>query len=226
MRRTDRLFEIIQILRNAAAPVKAADIAAALEISKRTIYRDIATLQAMRTPIEGAPGLGYMLRRGYDLPPINFDVEEAEAIAVGLSLITRTGDKSLLSAAKRAARKLHNAAPANDTLITSDWGTKPPVNADPADIRAAIRTEVKLALNYQTPDAAPTNRTVLPIAMIYYIETTVLVAWCELRQDFRHFRLDRITDCTTLPDTFTGQGKTLRAAWETSRAAENWGQQS
>lgn len=220
MRRTDRLFEIIQILRSAGAPVKAADIAETLEISKRTIYRDIATLQSMRTPIEGAPGLGYMLRRGYDLPPINFDVEEAEAIAVGLSLITRTGDKSLLSAAKRAARKLHDAAPANDTLITSNWGTEPPANADPADIRAAIRTEVKLALNYQTPDAAPTDRTVQPIAIIYYVETTVLVAWCELRQDFRHFRLDRINQCTTLTDTFTGQGKSLRATWEISRDPE------
>lgn len=174
----------------------------------------------MRTPIEGAPGLGYMIRRGYDLPPINFDVEEAEAIAVGLSLITRTGDKSLLNAAKRAARKLHSAAPATDTLITSDWGTEPPVNVDPAEIRAAIRDEVKLVLSYHARDSTPSERTVLPIAMIYYIESTVLVAWCELRQDFRHFRLDRISRCKQLSDNFNGQGSRLRAEWEKSREAE------
>ena len=115
MPKSDRLFEVIQILRAATAPMKANDIATLLEVSKRTVYRDIATLQAMRTPIYGEAGISYVMQHGYDLPPINFDEDEAEAITIGLSMIARTGDAQLLKAAKCAARKLSGAAPPKPT---------------------------------------------------------------------------------------------------------------
>lgn len=220
MAKSDRLFEVIQLLRASQGPMKAHDIAVALEVSKRTVYRDIATLQAMRTPIEGAAGIGYVMRRGYDLPPINLDADEAEAITVGLSLIARTGDPGLLSAARRAARKLSEAAPDTSALIASRWGASAPTHVDPATVRMAIRSEQKLALAYGDADGATTNRVVWPIALIYYVDTAMLVAWCELRTDFRHFRLDRVAHCDVLTEGFTGQGAALREQWEIALKAE------
>jgi predicted DNA-binding transcriptional regulator YafY len=112
MRRADRLFDIIQRLRTASAPVTAAMLADALEITPRTVYRDIATLQARRVPIEGAPGLGYVLRRGFDLPPLMFTTEEIEAIAVGARLVARTGDPGLQAAADSVLSKVTVVLPA------------------------------------------------------------------------------------------------------------------
>ena len=195
-------------------------IAEELEVSKRTIYRDIATLQAMRTPIYGEAGVGYVIREGYDLPPINFDQEEAEAITVGLSMVARTGDQHLLTAAKRAARKLHDAAPMVDHLIASSWGVQPPENVDLRDLREAIRAEHKLAISYRTEDGRESNRTVLPLALIFYFDNVLLVAWCELRQAFRHFRVDRLQNTCLTGESFGGQGKALREDWNaTQRAA-------
>ena len=122
--KTTRFFEIIQLLRDAKKPLLARDLATVLEVSVRTVYRDIASLQAMQTPILGEPGVGYVMRKGYDLPPINLDVDEAEAIAVGLSLVARTGDPGLWRAAGRASRKLHEAAPGTRKLVTSSWGVE------------------------------------------------------------------------------------------------------
>jgi len=122
MSKSTRFSEVIQLLRSATKPILAREIAAALEVSVRTVYRDIASLQAMQAPILGEPGVGYVMRKGYDLPPINLDVDEAEAIAVGLSLIARTGDAGLWRAAGRAARKLQEAAPGTRKLVTSSWG--------------------------------------------------------------------------------------------------------
>ena len=217
MTKTSRFFEIIQILRAADKPVMAKDIAQELEVSKRTIYRDIATLQAMRTPIHGEAGVGYVIREGYDLPPINFDQEEAEAITVGLSMVARTGDADLLKAAKRAARKLHDTAPAVDHLITSSWGAVPTDAVDMKAIRAAIREEKKLEIHYRTESGAESSRVVLPLALIFYFDSVLLVAWCELRCGFRHFRIDRMTACHTTDDHFIGQGEALRLEWDTSQ---------
>ncbi len=215
MPKSDRLFEVIQILRAATAPMKADDIAALLEVSKRTVYRDIATLQAMRTPIYGEAGIGYVMRHGYDLPPINFDEDEAEAITIGLSMIARTGDAQLLKAAKRAARKLSEAAPQTNTLIASSWGTDASEHIDPYHIRQAIRSETKLRVLYTDADDTQSERIIWPLILIYYADNNMLAAWCELRGDFRHFRLDRMTKCTTEPEQFLGQGATLRRIWET-----------
>ncbi len=217
MAKTNRFFEIIQILRAADKPVLAKDIAQELEVSKRTIYRDIATLQAMRTPIHGEAGVGYIIRESYDLPPINFDQEEAEAITVGLSMVARTGDAELLKAAKRAARKLHDVAPAAEHLITSSSGAQPTDAVDMKAIRTAIREEEELKVHYRAKDGIETTRVVLPLAMIFYFDNVLLVAWCQLRRDFRHFRTDRMIKCYASGENFRGQGKVLRSKWDASQ---------
>lgn len=217
MRRTERLFDIIQYLRRTARPVTAAELAQMLEVSERTIYRDIAALQAARTPIEGEAGIGYILRPSYDLPPLNFDVEELEAITVGLSLLARTGDDALNSAAARVSGKIEAMQESLTGLKVSDWGIddqSQSLGVDPSLVRQAIREERKLRFTYQSLDDRETFRTVQPIAIVYYISVIVVTAWCELREDFRHFRLDRISDCDLLDDNFTGEGAALRRAWE------------
>ena len=214
MPKTTRLFDVIQVLRAATGPVQARDIARKLEVSVRTVYRDIASLQAMQTPILGEPGVGYVMRKGYDLPPINFDADEAEAISVGLSLIARTGDPGLWQAAGRASRKLHEAAPATRRLLTSSWGVDSVPSVDLSALRRAIRNETKLDVVYRDAEKQETRRTIWPLVLIYYVDNALIVAWCELRQGLRHFRLDRIIGCGVLDEDFAGLGDALIARWE------------
>jgi predicted DNA-binding transcriptional regulator YafY len=219
MRRTDRLFEIIQILRAAKAPLSSARIAERLEVSQRTIYRDIATLQAMRTPIEGEAGIGYIMRKEYDLPPLNFDERELEAIVVGLSLLGRTGDTALEAAARRVLSKIDVSRAGADTLRCDDWGVPPERQGDLDQLRQAIRDERALRIRYRDGKDAETERVILPIALTYYIEVVVLSAWCTLRKDFRHFRADRVLECRPLDRFFTGKGDELRQLMD---AGDDW----
>lgn len=214
MSKTTRMFDLIQLLRAAKGPVLARDMADTLEVSIRTVYRDIATLQAMQTPILGEPGVGYVMRKGYDLPPINFDCDEAEAVSVGLGLIARTGDPGLWRAAGRAARKLHEAAPGTRRLVTSSWGVENAPCVDLSALRRAIRQETKLGIVYRDVDDRKTDRDIWPLVLIYYVDAALLVAWCELRRALRHFRLDRIVACRPLDDNFAGLGDALIAQWE------------
>jgi len=136
MRKASRLFEIIQILRVARRPVTAATIAERLEVTVRSVYRDIAALQAMRVPIDGERGIGYILRPGFDLPPLMFSIEETEAVIVGLALIERTGDKELTQAAKKVAQKIAAAVPKPLRQLVSArslhaWG---PIAPEPANV--------------------------------------------------------------------------------------------
>ena len=214
MSRSARLFEVIQVLRSANGPILARDIARTLEVSIRTVYRDIASLQAMQTPIVGERGIGYVMRKGYDLPPINFDVEEAEAVSVGLSLIARTGDVALWRAAERAARKLQECAPGTRRLVTSAWGMNSAPKVDLADVRKAIRNETKMQITYRDLAEQETRRVIWPLVLVYYLDAAMIVAWCELRQDMRHFRLDRIAHCRVTDDDFRGRGEPLIDRWE------------
>ncbi len=213
MRRTDRLFEIIQILRSESRSITADEIATRLEVSVRTIYRDIQTLQAMRTPIEGEAGIGYIMRQGYDLPALNFSVDEIEAIVVGLSLISRTGDKGLLKAANRVSEKIGSVRDRLDSLQVSNWGAAEPSSVDPETLRVAIREERKIELLYRDEQGIESQRKVRPIGIIYYVEAIVLIAWCELRNDFRHFRVDRMTSSKPLNVFFKHKGNKMRQAW-------------
>lgn len=225
MNRSTRLFEIIQILRRARGPVTAAAMAAELEVTTRTIYRDVVSLQAMRVPIVGEAGVGYILRPGYDLPPMNFTAEEVEAIVVGLALIGRTGDPGLARAAASVGRKISAMLPDGKThpvddpsVFASGWSAVPAGGVDLARVRRAIREEERLAIVYIDEQGARTERTILPIALAYFIEAVVIAAWCELRGDFRHFRADRMLECRPDGTRFTGRGAALRSMWrETQR---------
>jgi len=220
MSRPTRMFEIIQLLRTAKTPVTAEEIGNALEVSKRTAYRDIAALQSMRIPIDGEAGIGYIMRPGFDLPPLAFDSDEVEAIVVGLALLTRTGDSGLQRAAKRVASKIGDSLPdqadsnfANDALHVSSWNSIPETTINISLLRHAIRDEEKLSLSYSNAKKQSTERIILPLAIIYYIDVIVLTAWCELREDFRHFRVDRLSKCDLTGRFFSGEGNQLRDSW-------------
>lgn len=217
MQRIPRMFEVIQILRGARGPVSAEALAAKLEVSARTIYRDIASLQAMRIPIEGEAGVGYVMRRGYDLPPLNFDLEEIEALRVGLLLLTRTGDSTLQRAAKRISAKIDALHDEEDWLQVAPWGA--PLD-DPekgcvslADIRDAIRSARKLRLTYRDEKGDETERVVRPVGIVYHLECVMIAAWCEMRGGFRHFRTDRVWGCDVREERFAGQAEALRGLW-------------
>lgn len=220
MRKASRLFEIIQILRLSRRVVTAAEIAEQLEVTPRSIYRDIAALQAMRVPIEGERGLGYILRPGFDLPPLMFSVEETEAIVLGLALLERTADTGLKQAARRVNAKIAAAVPVPLRQVLQGnalqaWGSIAPApeGIDLAMVRAAIRDERKLLIDYRDELANATERTVRPLALVYYSATAVIVAWCELRKAIRNFRADRVEDCQPLEDFFLGEGNALRELW-------------
>src|SRR4051812_26000503 len=223
MGRSTRMFEVIQVLRGARKPMTALAIAERLEVNKHTIYRDIAALQAMRIPIEGEAGIGYVMRRGFDLPPLMFDADEVEAIVVGLALLRRTGDAGLQMAAASVGTKIAEVLPQETgntidlrTLHVSTWGASVP-GIDMKAVRRAIREERKLRLGYLDAGNQPTQRVVRPLALVYYVEVTVLAGWCELRDDFRHFRVDRIASLKLLAERFVGQGNGLRSLWEQTR---------
>lgn len=217
MHRSSRLFEIIQILRNQVRPITADQIAGMLEVSTRTIYRDIATLQSMRTPIDGEAGIGYLMRSGYDLPPLNFGPDEIEAIVVGLSLLSRTGDEGLKKAAKRVSEKIDGVRENIQSLHVSDWGVDKLSTVDMGELRRSIRENQKIEIKYIDESSKESARIILPIAIIYYTEVIVLVAWCQLREDFRHFRVDRILSSHSLDEYFGDIAINLREVWRNTQ---------
>ena len=227
MRRSDRLFDIIQRLRTARGPTTAAALAEELEVTVRTVYRDVATLQARRVPIEGAPGLGYMLRRGFDLPPLMFTIEEIEAIAVGARLVARTGDPGLQAAAESVMSKVTVVLPealraqlTAAAFFVSGSGAPVPEGVDLSAVRQAIRDERKLHIVYGDEKRIRTQRTIWPIAIAYYVQATLICGWCELRQDYRHFRADQITALTVLEDCYPSDNGRLMAEWLALRRNE------
>ena len=220
MRKASRLFEIIQILRLAKRPVTAAAIAEKLEVAPRSIYRDVAALQAMRVPIAGDRGVGYILRPGFELPPLMFSIEETEAMVLALALLDRTGDVELKKAAERVNQKIAAAIPsplrqAFETRSLHAWGAvaPAPTGVDLAAVRRAIRDERKLAIVYRDELGRLTERTIWPLALIYYSDVANIVAWCELRQALRNFRTDRVQQSAPIDDFFRGAGDRLRALW-------------
>ncbi|MDM9620123.1 YafY family protein [Rhizobium sp. S96] len=220
MRKASRLFEIIQILRLARKPMTAAAMAETLEVTVRSIYRDIVALQAMRVPIEGGRGIGYIMRPGFDLPPLMFSIEEMEAIVLSLALLERTGDDELKQAAKRVNQKIAGAVPAPlrqamEGKALYAWGSSAPspVGLDLGLVRRAIRDEQKLTLDYRDELGRATERMIRPIALIYYSQTANIVAWCELRKAIRNFRSDRVEHCAPAQSYFKGEGDGLRQLW-------------
>ena len=224
MARSTRLFEIIQLLRQASKPVTASAIAEALEVTQRTVYRDMAALQARRVPIVGEAGVGYVMRSGYDLPPLMFNADEVEAVVVGLALLGRTGDRDLERAASSAAAKIFEVLPDHAQrsvpLQVSRWTRIPDLGDRVADLRHAIRDCDELEIAYLDLKDVRTSRNVRPLALIYYVDAVVLAAWCEWRQAFRHFRVDRIEACRRTGRQFADEAGALRRNWEQERADE------
>jgi predicted DNA-binding transcriptional regulator YafY len=227
MRRSDRLFDIIQRLRTARGPMTAAALAEELEVTVRTVYRDVATLQARRVPIEGAAGIGYLLRRGFDLPPLMFTTEEVEAISVGARLVARTGDPGLQEAAESVLSKVTTVLPealraqlSSAPIFVSASGAPVAESVDLSVVRQAIRDERKLDIGYVDEKGARSRRVVWPIAVAYYVQATLVCAWCELRRDYRHFRADRITALTVLDERYPSDNGRLMAEWLALRRSE------
>ena len=220
MRRSDRLFDIIQRLRTASGPMTAAALAADLEVTPRTVYRDIATLQARRVPIEGAAGVGYLLRRGFDLPPLMFTVDEVEAIAVGARMVRRLRDPKLQEAAESVLAKVTVVVPdalraslAASPVFVSEGDAVAATGVDMAELRAAIRDSRKLHIAYADESGRRTHRTIWPIAMAYYVDVTLVGAWCELRADYRNFRVERIQSSKVLEEHFDQENGRLFREW-------------
>jgi predicted DNA-binding transcriptional regulator YafY len=220
MRRADRLFDIIRVLRAARRPVTAAALAAQLEVTVRTVYRDIATLQARRVPIEGAAGLGYVLRPGFDLPPLMFTAEELDAVALGARLVRRIRDSKLHAAAESVLTKVLGVLP--DALrshldappfYVSDGSAAPADGVDLAAARRAIRETRKMRIAYVNETGIRSERVIWPIAMAYYVDVTLIGAWCELRTDYRNFRVDRIATSQVLDERFPADNGRLFAEW-------------
>jgi len=208
MRRADRLIDLVARLK--AKPLnRADDLAAAMETSVRTIYRDIATLQAQGFPIEGAAGVGYMLRGDIDLPPLTFDHDEIDAIALGLAFVEEVGDPDLVSAARAARAKIDAAwgngptpPPSQRRLRTRQlFEQRAPRCA--AQIRTAIRSRKRLGFVYHDAEQRRSQRDVHPLALTTYAHGWLLIAWCPQRGDFRVFRLDRMSEVAVRRDGFT-----------------------
>ena len=216
MRRTDRLFDIIQILRDGKLH-RAQDMAARLEVSVRTIYRDMGTLVASGVPVEGERGVGYMITEAITLPPVSLTVQELEALNLGMAIVAEAADPDLKSAAESLADKIDAVLPTQVIAEADAWKFAVYPFADAARgfahmpiLRAAIRAHQKLRLTYTARDGAVTYRVVRPLHMEYWGRVWTLTAWCELRDNHRVFRVDLIETADALPELFADEpGKTL-----------------
>jgi predicted DNA-binding transcriptional regulator YafY len=217
MRRTDRLFEIIQILRDGKLH-RAQDIAARLEVSTRTIYRDMDTLVASGVPVEGERGVGYMVREQISLPPLTLTPEELEALNLGMAIVAEAADPDLKAAAQSLAAKVDAVLPEQTIAEADAWKFAVYPFADAArgfahmpTLRSAIKARQKLRLNYRRIDGTLTQRTIRPLHMEYWGRVWTLTAWCETREDFRVFRVDLIEEAAALPELFVDEpGKRLK----------------
>lgn len=216
MRPADRLFQILLHLGRGRI-VTAKDLAERLEVSERTIYRDIANLMASGIPIDGEAGVGYRLNRGYQVPPLMFDDQELQALVFGCNVGKTFGDAQLAEAADRILAKVDAVLPdhlrpqlASQQLVVPDWLLSEQTEANLGSVREAINERSRLFLSYGDVEGEVTERIVWPLTLVYWGRTWTLGAWCELRQAFRSFRVDRIQDVRGLNSTFPDEsGKRL-----------------
>jgi predicted DNA-binding transcriptional regulator YafY len=217
MRRADRLFQIVQYLRHGRV-ITARSLAEKCEVSERTIYRDIQDLSLSGVPILGEAGSGYRLMPGFDLPPLMFNEDELTALLLGARMVRAWSDSRLSEAAEQALVKIEAVLPARlrpelsrSELMAPGFALPPEVSQRLSTLRHAIRDKRKLHLAYTREDGEESERTIHPLGMAYWGKVWTLVAWCELRDDFRHFRVDRIRALNPSDDSFTDQpGKTLQ----------------
>ncbi len=220
MSRTERLLSLIQILRRHRHPVSGLELARELSVSVRTIYRDIQTLTGQGAPIEGERGVGFILRPGFLLPPMMFREEEIEALVLGSRWVAQQPDEALARAARDAVAKIMTVLP-ESLKERAESAPLYPVAADARAsdsveagvLRQAIRLERKLRIVYRDEKGSESTRVIWPLAVAFFERVRMLVAWCEKRTAFRHFRTDRITSAELLPDRFPRRRTHLLAEW-------------
>jgi len=217
MRRTDRLFELIQILRDGRLH-KGADLAERLGVSLRTVYRDMDTLMKSGVPVEGERGVGYAMTAPITLPPLNLTLTELEALHLGMAVVAEAADDELKRAANSLASKIDAVLPEDRTAPSAGWGFAVYPFAEAArgfehmaPLRAAIRTRRKVDVSYEDVKGQITERRLRPLQMEYWGRVWTVTTWCEMSGDFRVFRVDRIRTIEITFETFEEEpGKTLR----------------
>ncbi|MFZ6674793.1 helix-turn-helix transcriptional regulator [Undibacterium sp. Xuan67W] len=221
MSRSQRLLQLMQILRRYRYPITGAALASELGISLRSLYRDIATLQEQGAKIEGEAGLGYVLQPGFNLPPLMFSEEEIEAIVLGSRWVAEHGDTHLAAAARDALAKIAAVLPGDlrhdlDTTALLIAPTQGAIenNEHLRLIRRAIRTEHKLDIQYLDQYGNTSQRVIWPCALGFFDRVRVIVAWCELRQEFRHFRTDRIAQLCVMEQNLPRRRQALLKEWK------------
>jgi predicted DNA-binding transcriptional regulator YafY len=220
MSRSDRLLDLIQLLRRHRRPVSGPDLARELSVSLRTIYRDIQTLIASGAPIRGEAGIGYVLLPGYTLPPLMFTDEEIEAVVLGSRIVVESADPRLARAARDALTKITSVLPENRAEIVPALGLlsgpRRPIAPDGVDLallRQAIRAERKIWISYTDESGKQTDRRVWPISLTFFDRVRLLAAWCELRQGFRHFRTDRMLSLVETIERLPRPRRVLLKQW-------------
>jgi predicted DNA-binding transcriptional regulator YafY len=222
--RAQRLLELIQVLRRHRRPVSGETLAEELGVSLRTVYRDIQTLIGQGASIDGEAGVGYVLRPGFVLPPLMFSDEEIEALVLGSRWVAQRTDEPLARAAQNAIAKIAAVLPEDlrDSIEGNGLLAGPPSRAGPeperapidlTPIRQAIRTERKLVLQYADAKGGRSKRTVWPVALGFFDRVRVLAAWCELRQDYRHFRTDRIVALQVTDKRYPRRRRAMMQEW-------------
>jgi len=234
MSRSARLFDLLHLLRSHRRAVSGPALAEQLGVSIRTLYRDIASLQAQGAQIEGEPGVGYVLKPGFELPPLMFRPEEIEALVLGARWVAQQTDAGLAASARSALARIAAVLPrdlrhdleASAVLValspTGQSADGEPVtpHVAPELLRQAVRTEHKLRLRYADAQGAASERVVWPFALAYFERARVLMCWCELRQDYRYFRIDRIASAELLEARYPQRKQALLKAWRASLAPE------
>jgi len=221
----NRLFSIIQVLRSAKQPVKAAQLAEFLEVSQRTVYRDIAELQAQHVPILGEAGIGYVLKNGFDLPPLMLTPDELEAALLGAQWVAQRGDMNLRRGANSLMEKIQQIVPQHmQTIVDAPTVTAPSCqqvqdNIDTGLVRNAIREQRKICIQYRDEKGQSSKRILWPFLLAYFDSVRLLCAWCELRNDYRHFRTDRIQSIDILDERFPQSATALYEDWHAREIA-------
>jgi predicted DNA-binding transcriptional regulator YafY len=217
MRRADRLFEIVQHLRGRRLTT-AAQLAQWLEVSERTIYRDVADLVAAGVPIDGEAGVGYRIAAHFDLPPLMFTHNEIEALAIGARVVESWGGPGLARGARAALAKIASALPRDKRatleaapLFAPDFAADPQRAAPIDPLRAAMAERRWVQVDYRDSVGTGSQRRLRPLGLYFWGDRWSLAAWCELRQDFRNFRLDRIAALRVLDERYPDEaGKRLQ----------------
>ncbi|WP_370401772.1 helix-turn-helix transcriptional regulator [Sulfitobacter sp. JB4-11] len=226
MRKAERLFEIVQLLRRAREPISAQHVADELGSSKRSVYRDIAALKAQDVPIRGEAGIGYVLGKGFDMPPLMLTSDELDAAVLGAHWVASRGEPDLAKAALNFLAKIEVIVPERlrghvlepATSIAPVVPTPEAVNS--SLLRNAIRTHRKITLVYEGGSEAHTERVVWPILLGYRDAGRILAAWCELRSGFRYFRTDRMITANILEQRIPENALALRARWRSAMDQE------